>query len=147
MLVRILITLVVIALAYVYLRKRYVRQQQRPQNGGLPARTTDPAELEQFLSRARAQGTHRTSPETAANKFRSILIVSVLVVMAASIVYSFLYWQDQQRLVTVLLHRDSSQTPVIYRVAKRNLGEGRFVTEDGTQVVVSANERMEVIGL
>jgi uncharacterized protein (UPF0333 family) len=72
-------------------------------------------------------------------------VLAVLVVSGG--VASYLYWQDQQRLVTVLLHRDASEAPVIYRVSKRNLGDNEFVTENGTRVTVSANERMEVVGL
>ena len=49
--------------------------------------------------------------------------------------------------MTVLLYRDADQNPIIYRVSKRNIGERSFITEDGTQVTVSANERMEIVGL
>jgi len=146
MLVRILVTLLVIALAIMYLRKRRQRQFQprQPVNDKMPAPVADPAALEQFLDKAR----HSTGQATATGaQFRMIAGVLAMVVLTGGGIYSYLYWQEQQRLVTVLLHRDASQAPVIYRVARRNLGEGSFVTEDGTRVTVSANERMEVVGL
>lgn len=148
MLVRIVLTLVVIALAIVYLRKRHQRQQQqRAGSAGLPATTPPSPALEQFLSQARQHGSPRNPDPAVADKVRAVLLTVALVVLAAGGIYSYLYWQDQQRLVTVLLHRDSTQPPVIYRVAKRDLSENSFVTDDGTRVTVSANERMEVVGL
>jgi hypothetical protein len=147
MLVRIVITLVVIALAIIYLRKRYQQQPPRKHAGNnMPARTSDPTAVEQFLNQARQhQGT--TSNTRSPDKLRLGLIAAVLLVLVGGGAYSYLHWQDQQRLVTVLLHRDAAQPPVIYRVPKRNLGDGRFVTQDGTLVTISANERMEVVGL
>jgi len=147
MLIRIVITLVVIALAIVYLRRRY--QQRHPQtqrSTNLPARTSDPAAVEQFLNQAR-QHQAVGSDSKGVDKLKLGLIAAALVVLVGGALYSYLYWQDQQRLVTVLLHRDAAQAPVIYRVPKRNLEEGQFVTQEGILVTVSANERMEVIGL
>jgi hypothetical protein len=146
MLVRILVTVLVIVLAVVYLRKRRQRQAQsrQPAASAMPVPAADPAALEQFLDKAR-QNTGQAA--AAGAQFRMIVGILAMVVLTGGGIYSYLYWQEQQRLVTVLLHRDASQPPVIYRVARRNLGEGSFVTEDGTRVTVSANERMEVVGL
>lgn len=155
-----LLTLLVIALVAIYLRKQHrTRQQQavpspaeRPAHHGMPARTSDSGELERFLSRARGQsGTstdqHHTSASALAPRLKAILWSVLVALLLIGGIASYLHWQDQQRLVTVLLHRDASQPPVIYRVAKRDLGVNGFTTEDGTQVTVSASERMEVVGL
>lgn len=150
--------MLVIALVVVYLRKQHRARSVQRNSGasaqpGMPVRTSDRGELEQFLSRARNSGAE--SPKTPdgsraaalAPRLKAILWSLLAVLLVAGSIGSYLHWRDQQRLVTVLLHRDASQAPVIYRVAKRDLGVNSFITEDGTQVTVSANERMEVVGL
>lgn len=82
-----------------------------------------------------------------AHTMKSVLWLVLAGIVVIGSIVSFLHWQDQQRLVTVLLYRDADQSPVIYRVSKRNIGDGSFITEDGIQVTVSANERMEIVGL
>ena len=82
-----------------------------------------------------------------AHTMKSVLWLVLAGIVVIGSMVSFLHWQDQQRLVTVLLYRDAGQSPVIYRVSKRNIGDGSFITEDGIQVTVSANERMEIVGL
>lgn len=147
MLARIVITLIVITLAVIYLRRRARKQHPQTQRGtNLPARTSDPTAVEQFLNQARQHPGNANNPQ-GADKLKLILIAAALILLLGGGIYSYLYWQDQQRLVTVLLHRDATQPPVIYRVPKRNLGEDRFVTQDGILVTISANERMEVVGL
>lgn len=145
MLIRIVVLLVVIALVIVYVRKRHQRKQpaQQQKNPGTWVPASNSAALEQFLGKAR-----ENSPQASASlPWQTLVIVLGVLVISAGGIYSYLYWQDQQRLVTVLLHRDAASPPVIYRVAKRNLGEGSFITEDGTRVTVSTSERMEVVGL
>lgn len=152
---KLLLTLMVIALAALYLRKRYQQDQKNSKqasSANLPARSTNNAELDNFLSQARR--TEQYAPSTAAARENTagaaikIAVWTLLgIVLVTGVIASFLYWQDQQRLVTVLLHRSASEAPVIYRVPKRNLGNMEFVTEGGVRVTVSANERMEVVGL
>lgn len=152
---KLLLTLLVTVLVAVYLRKRY--QQSKAQktsslNNSLPVRSTGNSELDNFLSQARnpdrqSSGTATSAPGNLALKIKAVLWTVLAVLIISGIVASYLYWQDQQRLVTVLLHRDASEAPVIYRVSKRNLGDNEFITESGTRVTVSANERMEVVGL
>ncbi|MDP3518904.1 MAG: hypothetical protein Q8S94_17245 [Pseudohongiella sp.] len=150
---KLLLTLVVIALAVVYLRKRYQLKLQKDKNkrsagSSLPTPLNNHSELEQFLTRARnSQSPAAPVTGALAPRLRAILwiVLGGLLVIAAT--GSYLYWQDQQQLVTVLLHRDVNEAPVIYRVEKRNLGDKEFVTDTGIRVTVSANERMEVVGL
>lgn len=169
---KLLLTLLVIVLVVVYLRKRHQSRQRQARSadtsGGaqsaMPVRAQDSGELEQFLSRARSNSSSNkpasehasgANPRTGnaaqtqalAPRIRAILWTLMGVLLIGGGIASYLHWQDQQRLVTVLLHRDASQPPVIYRVAKRNLGVNGFTTDDGTRVTVSANERMEVVGL
>jgi cytoskeletal protein RodZ len=152
---KLLLTLVVTGLVAVYLRKRYQQskaQKTSSSNNSLPVRSTGNSELDSFLSKARdpskqSSGTATSSPGNLAVKIKAVLWTVLAVLVVSGGVASYLYWQDQQRLVTVLLHRDASEAPVIYRVSKRNLGDNEFITENGTRVTVSANERMEVVGL
>lgn len=148
---KLLLTLIVIALAVVYLRKRYqqsLQKHQQKSTSTLPAQRNSNSELEQFLLRAR-NSQSQSSSETGgmAFRFKTILWIVLCVALAAGAITSYLYWQDQQRLVTVLLHRNINEAPVIYRVEKRNLGDTEFITDSGIRVTVSANERMEVVGL
>lgn len=150
---KLLLTLVVIALAVVYLRKRYQLKLQKDKNkhsgnSSLPTPLNNHSELEQFLARARnSQSPAAPVTGALAPRLRAILWIVLCGLLVIAATGSYLYWQDQQRLVTVLLHRDVNETPVIYRVAKRNLGDKEFVTDTGVRVTVSANERMEVVGL
>ncbi|MDO8910121.1 MAG: hypothetical protein Q7W55_16665 [Pseudohongiella sp.] len=160
MISKLLLTLLVIGLVIVYLRKQHRsrRSHAARQNSGraagsdMPVRASDRGELEQFLNQARrspdaGSTSSYTQADALAPRIKVILWSLMAILLLAGAIGSYLHWQDQQRLVTVLLHRDATTPPVIYRVAKRNLGANGFTTNDGTQVTVSANERMEVIGL
>jgi hypothetical protein len=152
---KLLLTLLVTVLVAVYVRKRYQQSKaEKPlsSNDSLPIRSTGNSELDSFLSKARHpdrpySGTATSAPGNLALKIKAGLWTVLAVLIVSGSVASYLYWQDQQRLVTVLLHRDASEAPVIYRVSKRNLGDNEFITESGTRVTVSANERMEIVGL
>lgn len=157
---KLLLTILVIVLVVVYLRKQHQSRRSRTAqrtpatapHSGMPIRATDRGELEQFLDRARnksgaAQASGDTRETALAPRIKTILWSILLILLITGSIVSYLHWQDQQRLVTVLLHRDASEPPVIYRVAKRDLGVNSFTTNDGIQVTVSANERMEVVGL
>jgi hypothetical protein len=149
MLGQLLITLIVIALAVVYIRRRQKAQQKpAPENRA----------VEKFIADARAtnnpwqQKTNSSTPTPhaptgMAGSLKMLLwsVMALLLIIGSAV--SYLHWQDQQRMVTVLLYRDAVAAPVIYRVAKRDLGERTFTTSDGTRVTVSANERIEIIGL
>lgn len=149
MLGQLLITLIVIALAVIYIRRRQKAQQQpAPENRA----------VEKFIADARATNNpwqHKTNSSSQAKQASSGMagslkmllwsVMAVLLIIGSAV--SYLHWQDQQRMVTVLLYRDAEAAPVIYRVAKRDLGERTFTTSDGTRVTVSANERIEIIGL
>jgi cytoskeletal protein RodZ len=152
---KLLLTLVVTVLVAVYLRKRYQQskaQKSSSSSNSLPVRSTGNSELDSFLSKARdpdrqSSGTATSAPGNLAVKIKAVLWTVLALLVVSGGVVSYLYWQDQHRLLTVLLHRDASEAPVIYRVLKRNLGDNEFITESGTRVTVSANERMEVVGL
>lgn len=154
---KLLLFLLAVGLMVLYLRKQRQNRARAAQSSAnshkasstMPTRAADSGDLQQFLSRARAAdaATMTGNPQALAPRIKLVLWTVLVLLLAFGGAASYLHWQDQQRLVTVLLHRDTSQPPVIYRVAKRNLGSNSFTTDDGTLVTVSANERMEVVGL
>lgn len=132
MLGKILLTIVVILLAFVVLRQRH-QAERRPRGKGAaptPAQSAATREQENFARDMRF----------AAYAFL------VLMVGLGGILYYF-RWQDNHAILTVTLYRDGEQQPVIYRVYRYQMGERSFTTVDGTSVTVAASERMEVEGL
>lgn len=144
MLGKVLITLLVIVIAVIFLRRQRARQQTAAKK--LPTKQrADP-----WQGQDRHTGTApplADAPQPMANTMKTVLWLVLTGIIVVGSIVTYLHWQDQQRLVTVLLYRDAGQSPVIYRVSKRNIGDGSFITDDGTQVTVSANERMEIVGL
>jgi hypothetical protein len=145
MLSKILLTALVIVLAYAYIRRR---QRQRPASSEQP--------VQRFLGQARQQGqwTDNTTDiglnsdnSSMAGNLRLVLWVALLALVLVGGAYSLWHWQSQQQEITILLYASGQAAPTVYRVPRKNLGQSSFVTSDGTLVQVSANERMEVIGL
>lgn len=148
MLGQILITLLVILVAVIFLRRQRTRQQaadQSRQSGRPTNQHTDPWQNQ--TRQQTAAPLPAEAPQQMANTMKTVLWLVLAGTIILGSVITYLHWQDQQRLVTVLLYRDADQGPVIYRVSKRNLGDSSFITDDGIRVTVSANERMEIIGL
>ena len=128
MLGKILLTIIVVLLALVWIRKH--REQERRE--AKQARNTDPL------------------PENVTeplNDFRfAAYLFLVLMIGSGSYLY-YARWEDDHSLLTVILHRDGEQSPVTYQVLKSELGDRAFTTIDGVRVTVASSERMEVIGL
>lgn len=145
MLSKILLTALVIVLAYAYIRRR---QRQR--------QTGNERSVQRFLGQAQQQGQWsdntrdiglNNSQVTMAGNLRRGLWIVLLALILIGGGYSFWHWQNQQQEITVLLYASGQTAPTVYRVPRKNLGQSSFITSDGTLVQVSANERMEVIGL
>ncbi|HDZ08077.1 hypothetical protein [Pseudohongiella sp.] len=145
MLGQVLITLLVIVIAVIFLRRQRAQQRASTRAPQSKSQKADP-----WQGRNRP---HQMPPAPLdsrapmAGKVKTVLWLVLTGIVVVGSLVTYLQWQDQQRLVTVLLYRDADQSPVIYRVSKRNIGDRSFITEDGTQVTVSANERMEIVGL
>ncbi len=141
MLGKILLTLAVILVALVYLQKRRIADLAAKAAGNKP--TTEQREP----AKTSAQTSAVASATAAGSDYRlAAWMFLALMLGAAATMYS-LSWQDANKEVSVLLHRDGNASPVVYRVLKKHLSQRSFTTVDGTLVTVSANERMEVIGL
>ncbi len=136
MLGKILLTIAVIVVALVYLLKRRTATQS-------PGR---PASSAAGTASGTTTGTEQESRSFGADLRLGAWMFLILMLGAGATLYA-LRWQDENREVTVILHRDEASSPVIYRVSKKDLSERSFTTVDGVRVTVSANERMEVVGL
>lgn len=139
-----LLTLAVIVLAVVYLRKRAA---VRRLEAAARQRATPSNQVDQFLTAA--HNAPQPHPDTwKLNKtLRWLLWSLTLIALLSGSLYTYHRWQDNNRELTILLYRDGDTAPIVYRVPRHSLGEHSFVTHDGIRVTVSASERMEVIGL
>lgn len=146
MLGKVLITLLVIFVAVIFLRAQRARQRVSDQTARGARQRQDPWQS-QAQNRQNATAPLSEAEKPMAGTMKSVLWLVLAGIVVTGSLITYLHWQDQQRLVTILLYRDADQSPVIYRVSKRNIGDDHFITEDGIQVTVSANERMEIVGL
>lgn len=144
MLGKILLTLAVIGIAYFILRKRQIAESGNQQP---PARKSPTADKSAAAGKmASAVDQKEADGSLAADLRIGAYMFLVLMVGLGAALYYF-RWQDDHRILTVNLHRDSQATPVTYEVYKYQLDQRSFVTVDGTTVTVAGDERMEVIGL
>lgn len=146
MLGKLLLTLAVILVALVYLQKRRIAERAARSAGS--RNSAEQRNTDQINTRLRVQPTDApVSRKTARSDYRlAAWMFLALMLGAAATMYS-VRWQDANKEVSVLLHRDGNASPVVYQVLKKQLSQRSFTTVDGTLVTVSANERMEVIGL
>lgn len=128
MLGKILLTIIVVLLGLVWIRK--IREQERSEARRSP-NAAPPAD----------------KAVAPLNDFRfAAYLFLVLMIGSGSYLY-YVRWEDEHSLVTVILHRDGERSPVTYQVLKSELGNRAFTTIDGVRVTVASSERMEVIGL
>ena len=147
MLGKILLTLAVIAAAALYIRHRGRSVKGTSRRTGSGGSRPDPWADGSASRRDGNIPASRSSGGKAHPMARATLLwsgLAVLITAGAGLYY--MAWQDARTPVTVLLHGDG-ESPVVYRVRKRDLGDRSFTTVDGVQVTVADSERMEVIGL
>jgi len=130
-----LLTIGIILLAIVWLRNmrraRLQEEQASGQHGGPPA----------------GRNSASTPSRSRLNDYRfAAWLFLALMIGTGSYLY-YLRWQEDNAVVTVILHRDGSNEPVTYQVLRNQLGNRAFTTIDGVRVTVAAGERTEVLGL
>ncbi len=130
MLGKLLLTLLVIAVALVFLRERKQASQRQIDNSGTSS----------GQSQVVSDKPEGSNLRTAAYMFL------VLMIGVASLLY-FLQWQDDHVLLTVTLYNNTGAAPVTYQVYQYQMSSRSFVTIDGIQITVADSERMEVTGL
>ncbi|MGJ8689891.1 MAG: hypothetical protein ACSHXZ_10255 [Gammaproteobacteria bacterium] len=128
MLGKLLFTIIIILLGILWIRRN--REQERQEASKAAKRTPEIS---------------ASPPALNDYRFAAYLFLALMIGSGSYLYYQ--RWQDDHRLVTVLLHRDGAQSPVTYQVQKSELEERAFTTIDGIRVTVAASERMEVIGL
>lgn len=115
MLIKILVTLLIIAGAIFYLRHN---------------RSTE------------VFATREQSPRAL---FRLLSVTLVLFLLFSSGYYGWWNWQDGRQIVTVTISSPSMLEKVHYQVMKKDIDENRIVTVDGIQVRLSSAERLTIV--
>ena len=135
MISKIIITALVLTIAWAVIRKR--RQEQSREAGTVAAlpETVAPSTNEQPETRRERQDWH----------FALYAFVGVIIVIGAGLYYR--QWQRDHQVLTVRLIRDDETPAVSYQVYRYALEDRRFITVDGVSVIVADDERMEVLGL
>ena len=131
MLSKILITLIVITIAFFVIRQRHLGTKPRKKETNATLPSSKESRYKDELSKDMRAGAY----------FFLLLMVSL-----GTALYYF-DWQDDHTIVTVNLHRGDNSDIITYEVYKYQLGERSFLTIDGRNITVASNERMEVIGL
>ncbi len=144
MLGKILLTLAVIGIAYFILRKRQIAESGNQQP---PARKSPTADKSAAAGKMASAVDQKEADGSLAADLRIGAYMFLVLMVALGAALYYFRWQDDHRILTVNLHRDSQATPVTYEVYKYQLDQRSFVTVDGTTVTVAGDERMEVIGL
>ena len=115
---KVLLTLLVIGLAYAVIRAR-----MRKEAGGRPGSRSSPA----------ISGMARQFAWT----FLAVLLLS-------SALLGYWRWRQGERVVAVRVINTNTGRTQVYHAHEADLGERRFVTLDGRRVVLAEVERMEV---
>ena len=78
--------------------------------------------------------------------WRRYLLTSVFVVIGFSLLsYSVWYWRDQHRIVTVRIVSPNADNNGEYRVRKGDISDSKMVTLDGIHIRFSTQERLAII--
>lgn len=132
MLGKIILTAIIIFIAVSVLRHR--RQAER---------------LEMSQSSAPSSSAAVNSPpsKNELNDYRFAAYLFLILMLGTGSYLYYLRWQNDNDVITVILHREGASAPVTYQVLRKDMDERSFTTVDGTRVTVASSERMEVTGL
>lgn len=132
MVVKLLITLTVIFVAYLILRRRQTLNSNTVQlsKSGWKINTDDQSRNEL----------------TAEIRFGAYLFLIMMLTLSAGMGY--VSWKNDHETVLVTLYRqnnsDAQDEKIVFHVYRRDLLERSFTTVDGIKVVVASDERMEI---
>ena len=129
---KILLTLAVIAIAYLMVRRDLGSKRETAMSATLKIAAGDQ---------------NKSSNPTLHDDLRtaSYLFLFFMVVVGAALYYY--RWLDDHQLITVRLYSTDQANPASYEVYKFQLAERSFTTVDGRVITVAGSDRMEVIGL
>ncbi len=115
---KVLLTLLVVGLAYGVIRSRMRRE---------------------------AVGDRSTPPPVGAGSARRFAWTFLGVLLLSSAVLGYWRWRAGEQVVTVRVIDTASGRSQIYRAHENDVGEHGFITLDGRRVVLAGVERMEVM--
>jgi len=119
MVTKVLLTLLVIVVAYLYLQRRVSANK----------------------SRTRRADTERSS---AGTPVRAIAIVFQLVSFTLTVGFFVYRWVDGNQLLRITLSSPQSSEPAYYQVHKSELQERSFTTTDGQIIRIGAQDRLQI---
>jgi hypothetical protein len=131
-----IITVFVIAVAFIVLRQRSSNQGKNNQR----AKTSQTPKPNGAISNG-------TEKDQLSKDMRLGAYLFLLLTACIGGAMYYFQWQDDHSVLTINLYRDSQIEPVSYDVYKYQLREKSFVTIEGLSVAVASSERMEIIGL
>ena len=132
MVVKLLITLTVIFVAYLILRRRQTLNSNTAQlsKSGWKINTDDQSRNEL----------------TAEIRFGAYLFLIMMLTLSAGMGY--VAWKNDHETVLVTLYRqnnnDAQDEKIVFHVYRQDLLERSFTTVDGIKIVVASDERMEI---
>ena len=126
MLGKILLTSLIIVVAFFVIRQRTMAESSAAGNAAVEADNIK-------------------KHESGELRFMAYSFVAMMVLVAAGMYY--FQWQDDHSLLTITLYPDNQSQPVSYQVYKYQLGDRSFTTVDGINITVASSERMEIQGL
>jgi hypothetical protein len=122
MITKLILTLSVIAIAWLVVRNRQQRMQAVSHDG-------------------RSGGSARQGANPVL-KWSAYALLSMMLV--GSGIYLYTLWQDFSRVVTVRVIDSRTGRSVNYQARRGDVGERHFITLDGKEVNVANNERIEL---
>ena len=129
---KILLTLAVIAIAYLMVRRDHGSRRDTTQSAAPKI----------------SSGDQRKIPDlTLHDDLRTAAYLFLLFMVLVGTALYYFRWQDDHKLVTVRLYSTDQADPASYEVYEYQLAERSFTTVDGRAITVAGSDRMEVIGL
>lgn len=127
MVTKVLLTLLVLLIAYVYLKRRALLSQR---------------------SRQQSTGDHAVVNRTGRGQKRDPIKVIAVLFLLLSFVLTlsfFIYrWVDDHRLLKVTLISSPSSEPLYYQVYKADMQERSFTTTHGQIIRLGAQDRLQI---
>ncbi len=133
MLGKILLTIAVIFIAFLFVRQRDMKEKS------ISSQTSQPTGSPPI---AASSADNSLSADLRLGAYMFLVLITGL-----GLALYYFQWQDDHSILTVRLHSDSQSEAIEYQVYKYQLQDRSFTTLDGILVTVASSERMEVEGL
>lgn len=131
MLSKLLLTIFVVLVAFLVLRQRSKQQSDQSRR---------PKTEDRLLTKA-------AQKDELSQDLRIGAYLFLILTVGIGLTMYYFKWQDDRRVLTINLYRESQLQPISYEVYKYQLQDKSFVTTEGVSVTVASSERMEIEGL